>query len=248
MIGDTVRLIAALSALFLFFPTTQAVELLAIYEPKCTDDFRGNADNCQGAIDELLKSRGGLSVTDGPCYEVITHGDCAIDLCDMNDQKSSVDIGGIAAAAQNIIGACQDAKSGQSAGSAQLEGFEQKDQQHSVATVKLRLEATAISVIGRSPAIRGRTGSKDAHEQNLARRNPRLVSRTDPNSRTEYANRNGNSPFVVVERNMFRVDQAPETYHILGPVRGEYENTVSELPLFPLIRTKTLCDPTLTGG
>lgn len=187
-------------------------ELRAHYQPDCTDQFRGNIVDCQVAISHVWDLSGGATNTNGDCVEVATQGTCAIDLCNINDQKSSVDYAGIAASAQAILAVCRDDGADQSAGSAAIEGFQLPGQSHSVATVKLRLDATAIQAIGkREPAVKGRSPPSDEAKASLERRDrPK-----------EYANNGGNAPYVEGERALFREDFAPETFFLLPQTRSE---------------------------
>lgn len=123
-----------------------AEQMRAMYEPECIpDDSKGSLDDCQDAVNEVWGMRGGMGTKMQGCKTVATPGiACRIDLCDINDEGSTVDYIAIATAAQISLALCRSRSDTVTGGKTVVEGYQLDGQAHSIATVYVNNDLTFI--------------------------------------------------------------------------------------------------------
>ncbi|KAF3016164.1 hypothetical protein E8E14_009478 [Neopestalotiopsis sp. 37M] len=132
-------------------------QLVAIYEPQCSaDQVQGDLTDCQSAVNAAWGlGHGSIGTHTNGCVNVVTSGKCRIDLCDINNDKSTVDYGAIATAAQIQLALCRAKSDTLTGGKTILEGFQQPGQAHSVATVYMNNDNEFVTPNHRAVRDRG---------------------------------------------------------------------------------------------
>jgi hypothetical protein len=183
---------------------SQSNELKAVYEPKCSEDhIMGDTDACQTCVDNLFKMTGGVGTKRQGCTTVVQEKGCRIDLCDINSD-STVDYIAIAEAAQITIAACRTHDETITGGKSIVEGFEQRGQGHSVATVYVNNDNNFVTP----------NHPRDFHTRNIKSK----PTKRTPGDEEWTTIRPG---YRVVESYIYRDDPTPYNYFIIAHTQSK---------------------------